>query len=216
MGIIYNANVEETELYTAYGMTVYGKINRYEWSIFTDRDDEDCLISLRITTKNGELINEFLGNNCIFYDNFVRTIDNFLYWIKTEQPDLFLIRKQIEKVLQQTDSIFNSLIQNRKTAELHKLLKAKQDEERKAKEEAKKTEIDILCRNKGLQFYSELFDQYIIKPMNERAKDLCSHGILNGKIKDYIEFAIKYPDNKDLQVVKFETIEECYQWIKNN
>ena len=29
MSIIYNSNVEEKELYSAYGMTVYGKENDY-------------------------------------------------------------------------------------------------------------------------------------------------------------------------------------------
>ena len=47
MGIIYNENVKEKELYSAYGLTVYGKENRYEsvWS----PDVEFAYITLRIS-----------------------------------------------------------------------------------------------------------------------------------------------------------------------
>lgn len=54
MGIIYNVNVEEKELYSAYGMTVYGKENDYDWSIYQDSTRKKCYISLRI--NNGERI----------------------------------------------------------------------------------------------------------------------------------------------------------------
>ena len=48
MGIMYNENVEENKLYKAYGITVYGKVNKYSWSIYPDKADEDCIIFLRL------------------------------------------------------------------------------------------------------------------------------------------------------------------------
>ena len=88
MGVIYKSN-EEKELYSAYGITVFGKVNEYEWTIYPDRKNEECLTSLRITGKNGNnLYDRSLGNRCIFKDNFDRTIDNVLYWIDRDCPDI--------------------------------------------------------------------------------------------------------------------------------
>lgn len=35
MGLIYLKN-EEKQLYSAYGLTVYGKQDRYEWTIYSN------------------------------------------------------------------------------------------------------------------------------------------------------------------------------------
>ena len=48
MGLILNNNVEETKIMQAYGLTVYGKINRYVWALEGNRE-EKALIDIRIT-----------------------------------------------------------------------------------------------------------------------------------------------------------------------
>ena len=117
MGIIYDGNVEEKKLYKAYGLTVYGKINRYIWTIHNGKEDE-CIITLRISDSTGNnVLDMYLGNNCIMYDTFDRTIDNFLYWISTENPDAEQIKKQVYESLCQSDCWFNHRITNRKFKE---------------------------------------------------------------------------------------------------
>ena len=114
MGIIYDGNVEEKKLYKAYGLTVYGKINRYVWTIHNGKEDE-CIIALRIANNGGNnVFDMYLGNNCIMYDTFDRTIDNFLYWISMENPDAEQIEKQVYQSLCQSDCWFNHRIQTRK------------------------------------------------------------------------------------------------------
>ena len=39
MGLILNNNVQETKIMSAYGLTVYGKINRYIWTLEGKRLD---------------------------------------------------------------------------------------------------------------------------------------------------------------------------------
>ncbi|MBC5688175.1 hypothetical protein H8S37_04405 [Mediterraneibacter sp. NSJ-55] len=118
MGIIYNKNAQEQELYIAYGFTVYGKINKYEWTIYPDRALEDVLISLRITDENGnDIYNKHLGNNCSFMKIFNNTIDNFLYWIKNDKPDAYSLNKAVFDCLCSNNSLFNHRMENRKFKE---------------------------------------------------------------------------------------------------
>ena len=44
-----NNNVEETKIMQAYGLTVYGKINRYVWTLEGNRE-ENALINIKIIT----------------------------------------------------------------------------------------------------------------------------------------------------------------------
>ena len=136
MGIIYNGNVEEKELYSAYGMIVYGKENDYDWTIYPDRPREKCYISLRINDGTNDIINLTLGNRCIFKENFDRTIDNFLYWIDKDFPSNYVIENTVFKSLTCTDSIFNHLIEQRKYRERQEEQQQKRIEEREKKERA--------------------------------------------------------------------------------
>lgn len=47
MGLVYLKN-EEKRIYEAYGMIVYGTQDRYTWSIYPDKPDENVYTSLRI------------------------------------------------------------------------------------------------------------------------------------------------------------------------
>ena len=83
MGLILNNNVEESKIMTAYGLTVYGKINRYIWTI-SDKAEENALINIRITDAEGNNIFDMnMGNNVILQSRIDDTMDNFLYWIAT-------------------------------------------------------------------------------------------------------------------------------------
>ena len=64
MGIIYDKNAEEKELYSAYGMTVYGKENRYD-SVFSP-EVKSAYITLRFTNGEENLADVYLGNRCVF------------------------------------------------------------------------------------------------------------------------------------------------------
>ena len=71
----------EKELYSAYGMTVYGETELYGWTIYDNKPNERVIISLRIVRNKKDFYKQYLGNRCIFEENFNRTIDNFLWWI---------------------------------------------------------------------------------------------------------------------------------------
>lgn len=47
MGLLYLKN-EEKQLYSAYGLTVYGRQDRYEWTIYNNKPDENVYTSFRI------------------------------------------------------------------------------------------------------------------------------------------------------------------------
>ena len=52
MGLILNNNVEESKIYSAYGLTVYGKVNRYVWTIDNNRE-ENALTTIRVVDAGG-------------------------------------------------------------------------------------------------------------------------------------------------------------------
>lgn len=105
-------------------MTVYGKENDYDWTIYPDRPREKCYISLRISNvingKENNIIDISLGNRCIFKENFDRTIDNFLYWLDRDFPFDDEIEDEVYKVLTCTDCIFNHRMEQRKWKEKQK------------------------------------------------------------------------------------------------
>ena len=177
MGIIYNSNVEEKELYSAYGMTVYGKENDYDWTIYPDRQREKCYISLRINDGTNDIINLTLGNRCIFKENFDRTIDNFLYWIDKDFPSNYVIENAVFKSLTCTDSIFNHLIGQRKYRELQEEEQRKRIEEREKKERAAVVEIIDYCTKHGFFSYEKHGEIIIVKPLHDKAKKMVKNAI---------------------------------------
>ena len=109
MGLILNNNVQETKICSAYGLTVYGKVNRYVWTL--DNREENALTTIRIAdTEKNTIFSMNLGNNCILQRRIDDTMDNFLYWIATKNPDKYVIEKQVRKSLCQSDCLFNHLI----------------------------------------------------------------------------------------------------------
>lgn len=211
MGIIYDGNVEEKKLYKAYGLTAYGKINRYVWTIHNGKEDE-CIITLRIADNAGNnILDLYLGNNCIMYDTFDRTIDNFLYWISTENPDTEQIEKQVYQSLCQSDCWFNDRITNQKFKERQQAETQRRIEEREARKRAALDKIKEYCRKKDLIFYYDGWTVYLLKALDAKGRELVNQAIEEKNhdyMVSYIQFAEKYPDNKDLHIIQSGTIQE--------
>ena len=121
MGVLWNREAPEKKVYSAYGMTVYGKVNTYQWNIFSGNPVEKCLISLRIVrenvTESQEIVNLSMGNNVILERVFERTIDNFLYWIAKEFPFDNEIEEEVFRVLTKFSTVFNSNMERLKWKE---------------------------------------------------------------------------------------------------
>ena len=121
MGVLWNREAPEKKRYSAYGMTVYGKVNTYQWNIFAGNPVEKCLISLRIVrenvTESQEIVNLSMGNNVILERVFERTIDNFLYWIDKEFPFDNEIEEAVFRVLTKFSIVFNSNMERLKWKE---------------------------------------------------------------------------------------------------
>lgn len=211
MGIIYDGNVEEKKLYKAYGLTVYGKINRYVWTIYNEKEDK-CIIALRIADSDGNnILDMYLGNNCSMYDIFDRTIDNFLYWISTENPDAEQIEKQVYQSLCQSNCWFNHRITTKKFYDKREAEVQKRLEEQKAKEQAALDKIKEYCRKKDLIFYDDGWKVYLLKTSCDAAKSIINQAIAEKNHTDmerYIQFAEKYPENRDLHIIQSGTIQE--------
>lgn len=215
MGIIYNNNVEETEIMSAYGLTVYGKINCYEWRIF-NKPDENCLISVRITDNNrNDIFAMNLGNNCIMWSRVCDTMENFLYWIATENPDTYAIEKQIYKSLCSSNSLFNHSILNKK-------LKARQQEEdrkriaeRQETEKRQLEELKTYCKEKGLFYYIGFDEVVLIKATENRARSILADAQKDNKqMESYVEFIGKYPEFRGVYILKRGLMEDILRGIK--
>ena len=216
MGIIYNANVEEQELYSAYGMIVYGKENDYDWTIYSDRPREKCYISLRINDGKNDIINMVLGNRCIFKENFDRTIDNFLYWIDKDFPSDYVIENAVFKSLTCADSIFNHRIEMRKYKEHQEEEQQKRIKEREKKERASVVEIIDYCTKHGFFSYEKYGEIIIVKPLNDKTKKIVKSTIdqcNTERMEMYIDFAMKHSENNDLRIVASGTIEEVLEFV---
>ena len=217
MGIIYNSNVEEKELYSAYGLTVYGKENDYDWTIYPDRPREKCYTSLRINDGTNDIINLALGNRCIFKENFDRTIDNFLYWIKNDIPSDYIIENAVFKSLTCADSIFNHLIEQRKYRERQEEEQRKRAEEREKKERAAVVEIIDYCTKHGFFSYEKHGEIIIVKPLHVKAKKMVKTAIdqcNTERMEMYIDFAMKHSENNDLRIVTSGTIDEVLDFVR--
>ena len=212
MGLILNNNVEETKIMSAYGLTVYGKINRYIWTI-SDRAEEKALITIRIADAEGnDIFSMNMGNNVILQSRIDDTMDNFLYWIAKDQPDVYDIEKQVYKSLCQSDSLFNHLIRQKKDRQ------RKADAERQRMEEAQKKEcaavdsITNYSNENGLIPAFTYEKVYLIKALTETAGNVIKTAD-NKRIEGLLQFMESYPDNTDAKIIKSGTMEEILQYI---
>ena len=212
MGLILNNNVEETKIMSAYGLTVYGKINRYIWTI-SDRAEENALITIRIIDAEGnDIFSMNMGNNVILQSRIDDTMDNFLYWIAKDHPDKYDIEKQVFKSLCASNCLFNHSIRQRKQNEKRKEEETQRIAERQAMEEKQIATITDYCNRKGLFFYQDYSEFYLLKAHTETALNMITTA--DKKQMDYIiDFAQKHPDNKDVAIVKHDTMENILKYI---
>ena len=212
MGLILNNNVEESKIMSAYGLTVYGKINRYVWTI-SDRAEENALITIRIADAEGNNIFDMnMGNNVILQSRIDDTLDNFLYWIAKDQPEAYTIEKQVFKSLCASDCLFNHSIRQKKQAEKRKEEEMQRIAERQAEEKKQIDSIKDYCSRKGLFFYQDYSECYLLKAHTETALNMITTA--DKKQMDYIiDFAQKHPDNKDVSIVKHDTMENILKYI---
>ncbi len=210
MGIIYNNNAEEKELYSAYGLTVYGKENRYD-SVYSP-DVKSAYISLRISNGEENLIDLYVGNRCIFNTVFNYTIDNFLYWISKDKPNEYDIEKAVFNSLCQSNSLFNHKMNMRKKREQKEVEYEKRRDE--IREEERK-QIDLVkeyCEKENLLFKQCYEKVYLIKLLNEKARGLIENAD-NKQFEGLRDFMNEHPDNTDAVIVMYGDLEDIARQI---
>lgn len=212
MGIATN-NKEEKRLYEAYGMAVYGVENRYDWTIYPDKPSENVYTELRIEKDGEDIVNVYVGNNCIFENNFLRTIDNFLYWIDKDKPDSYSIENAVFRSLCETNSLFNHSINNRKQKERQE----KEYEARRnaiiAEEERKLGLIREYCKKNDLVFKKSYEKMYLIKILNENVREMIINADID-KREWLVDFMYEHPDNTDARIVLEGGLDELVEKIK--
>lgn len=215
MGIIYNSKVKETGIMTAYGLVVYGKINCYEWTT-RNNESEDCLISIRIADgKGNDIFTMNLGNNCIMWSRVCDTMENFLYWIVTENPDAYAIEKQVYKSLCSSNSLFNHYILNKKLKAKRKEEEQKRIEERQEREKKQREEVETYCKENGLFYYVGYDEVILIKATENHERQILAETRGNNEqMKVWIEFLEKHPEYHGARIVKRGSMEDVLKEIK--
>lgn len=220
MGLIYSfKETEEKELYNAYSMTVYGNINRYKWTIYPDRPDEEVYTSIRIEKDGEDIVNEKLGNRCIFKEVFARTIDNFLWWLDQDKPDPYEVERTVLKSLCENNSLFNYRIESRKRKMLEKYRENERSEKRKIQMKELFHQLQSICDKKKWLLYQhgEYSECFIFKAKNKRAKEHILDTIAadkSNRIKSFADFAKEHPDNMDVELIAFGYIEDVVNMLK--
>lgn len=211
MGLIYTGN-KEKQIYTAYGMTVYGRQDRYEWTIYPNKPDENVYTKLRIEKDGNNIIDIQLGNRCIFEENFNRTIDNFLWWISKDNPNSYDVEQVVFKSLTQADSLFNHLIENRKRKEQVEINEKARVEAIKKEEQRQIDLIKQYCEKKNLLFKQYYEKAYLIKLYNENVRQMIENAD-NKQFEGLRDFMSEHPDNKDAVIVMNGNIEDIARQI---
>ena len=212
MGLILNNNVEESKIMTAYGLTVYGKINRYVWTMDNNKE-EKALITIRIADAEGnDIFSMQIGNRCIFQCRIDDTMDNFLYWIAMEKPDTYSIEKQVYKSLCQSDSLFNHLIRQKKDRQRKADAERQRMEETQKKERASIDSINDYSNENGLIPAFTYEKVYLIKALTETAGNVIKTAD-NKHMEGLLQFMESHPDNTDARIIKSGTMEEILQYI---
>lgn len=215
MGLIYKNSVNETKIYKAYGLTVYGEIHEYEWMIDNYRR-EKAITSIRIVDENNkDVFSMILGNNCILWHAIDDGLmDDFLFWMVNcpeEVKDSNSIKRQVNVSLCKGESLFNHRIRQLKQ-------RKREEEKRKeeiAKEEAKKDFIRLYCEeNRLIPYFTYCNDTYLLKPYNDKVLDFIIKSIKDYKeMENIISFIEEYPDNKDVCIVKKGKMNDILDFI---
>lgn len=220
MGLVYSfKETEEAKLYEAYGMVVYGNVTKYTWTIYPDRPDEEVYTSIRIEKDGEDIVNEKLGNRCIFKEVFEKTIDNLLWWLDQDKPDPYEVEKIIFKSLCENSSLFNYRIESRKRKMLEKYRENERAEKRKIQMKELFHQLQSICDKKKWLLYQhgEYSECFIFKAKNKRAKEHILDTIAadkSNRIKSFADFAKEHPDNMDVELIAFGYIEDVVNMLK--
>lgn len=220
MGLVYSfKETKEAKLYEAYGMVVYGNVNKYTWTIYPDRPDEEVYTSIRIEKDGEDIVNEKFGNRCIFKEVFEKTIDNLLWWLDQDKPDPYEVEKIIFKSLCENSSLFNYRIESRKRKMLEKYRENERAEKRKVQMKELFHQLQSICDKKKWLLYQhgEYSECFIFKAKNKRAKEHILDTIAEDKsnrIKSFADFAKKHADNTDVELIASGYIEDVVNMLK--
>lgn len=213
MGLILNNNVEETKIMQSYGLTVYGKINRYVWTLEGNREENALINIIIVSDADNELLFAMqMGNRSILQCRIDDTMDNFLYWIATEKPDTYSIEKQVYKSLCQSDSLFNHLIRQKKDRQRKADVEHQRMEEAQKKERASVDSINDYSNVNGLIPAFTYEKVYLIKALTETAENVIKTAD-NKHMEGLLQFMESHPDNTDARIVASGTMEEILQYI---
>lgn len=213
MGLILNNNVQETKIMQAYGLTVYGKINRYLWTLEGNREENALINIIIVSDADNELLFAMqMGNRSILQCRIDDTMDNFLYWIATEKPDTYSIEKQVYKSLCQSDSLFNHLIRQKKDRQRKADAERQRMEETQKKERAAVDSINDYSNVNGLIPAFTYEKVYLIKALTEKAQNVIKTAD-NKHMEGLLQFIESHPDNTDARIIKSGTMEEILQYI---
>ena len=220
MGLVYSfKETEEAKLYEAYGMVVYGNVNKYTWTIYPDRPDEEVYTSIRIEKDGEDIVNEKLGNRCISKEVFEKTIDNLLWWLDQDKPDPYDVEKIIFKSLCENSSLFNYRIESRNQKMLEKYRENERAEKRKIQMKELFHRLHTICDKKKWLLYQhgEYSECFIFKAKNKRAKEHILDTIAadkSNRIKSFADFAKEHPDNTDVELIASGYIEDVVNMLK--
>ena len=218
MGIVY-LKEKEKKIYEMFGISVYGKVDRYTWSIYPDKPDEDCLTQIRFEQNGNDIYSTYLGNNCIFMENFNRTIDNFLWWIVNDMPDGYYIEKQVFKSLTAADSLFNHKIGLRRKNEAKKKAEEERVANLQSEWERKVTFMENVCSKCGWLLYTNKIWESctIFKTKTDIGRHFLDELIYDDdkkRIDGIVDFINKNPQNPDAELIMVGTIDEAIERFK--
>ena len=217
MGLVYAGNNEIVTLYQAYGLTVNGIIHDYVWTIYENKR-EKCYTYIEFLDAEGNIFySRQMGNNVILEGCFQKHIDNVLWYLSHDtdfdKSNSYDFDKLITDVLIKNSALFSYRIEQRKQNEKRKEEETQRIAERQAEEKKQIDSIKDYCSRKGLFFYQDYSECYLLKAHTETALNMITTA--DKKQMDYIiDFARKYPDNKDVQIVKHDTMENILKYIK--
>lgn len=213
MGLILNNNVQETKIMQAYGLTVYGKVNRYVWTLEGNKEENALINIIIVSDADNELIFSMqMGNRCIFQSRIDDTMDNFLYWIATEKPDTYSIEKQVYKSLCQSDSLFNHLIRQKKDKQRKVDAERQRMEEEQKEERAAVDSINTYAMRNGLIPAFTYEKVYLIKALTETVGNMLKTAD-NKHMEGLLQFIESHPDNTDARIITSGNMEEILQYI---
>ena len=195
--IIDNKNATENTIYNAYGYTVNAIEAIYRWTYDNSNREQKCYTMVSILdSKNMEIFRYNGFNNPAFADILEKNIDCFLWWIKTDKPDICDLEKTFYNAIIKNSCLFSYRIDQRKRREA----KLAAEHEKIAECEKLENEIETYCKDNGLNLYKTYSNYYIVSFQDAEVKELFDNFDIRS-LKNYIDFIHAHPDNKQAKII---------------